>query len=336
MTTTISSRLKPWESVNPIDEKGMRIERYTAEYKDAWDAFVKESKNGTFLFLRDYMDYHSDRFPDFSLLFYEDSGELIALLPATRTHPNASLITSHAGLTYGGLIMNAECTAVKVCQIFELLLSYLRERQILTLTYKAIPHIYHRLPAEEDLFALTQVCKAPIVCRKASAVIDLQHPLPFHKHRQYHIRAALRKGMTICASTDFAAYWPILSETLQRKYGAQPVHTLSEIEMLHRRFPDNIHLWLTQLDGQTLSGAALFVTDTCVHAQYICSSLQGNKLHANEVMIDHILHHYAHLRYFDFGTSADEGPYGLNETLMEAKESYGCRTVVYDTYSIAT
>ena len=46
------------------------IVRYTAEKADEWNAFVAESKNGTFLFNRGYMDYHADRFVDHSLMFY--------------------------------------------------------------------------------------------------------------------------------------------------------------------------------------------------------------------------------------------------------------------------
>ena len=51
-------------------------------------------------------------------------------------------------------------------------------------------------------------------------------------------------------------------------------------------------------------------------------------------MVDYILEHYSQLRYFDFGTSADEGPLGLNESLIHSKEGYGCRAIMYDTYHI--
>ena len=57
------------------------IIRYTPDRKDEWDRFVAKSKNGTFLFFRDYMDYHADRFRDHSLMFYLDDN-LYALMPA--------------------------------------------------------------------------------------------------------------------------------------------------------------------------------------------------------------------------------------------------------------
>ena len=48
----------------------MDIRRYTPEKADEWNRFVAQSKNGTFLFDRRYMDYHADRFQDHSLMFY--------------------------------------------------------------------------------------------------------------------------------------------------------------------------------------------------------------------------------------------------------------------------
>ena len=38
------------------------IELYTPEQKTNWNVFIENAKNSTFLFNRDYMDYHSDRF----------------------------------------------------------------------------------------------------------------------------------------------------------------------------------------------------------------------------------------------------------------------------------
>ena len=81
----------------------MHIIRYRKELKSEWDQFVANAKNATFLFMRDYMDYHADRFFDCSLMFYDD-GKLRALLPANYDKKHRT-IASHGGLTYGGLIL---------------------------------------------------------------------------------------------------------------------------------------------------------------------------------------------------------------------------------------
>ena len=46
------------------------------------------------------MDYHSDRFRDYSLMVYKNE-KIITLLPANRV---GDTLYSHQGLTYGGLI----------------------------------------------------------------------------------------------------------------------------------------------------------------------------------------------------------------------------------------
>src|SRR5215212_5561363 len=123
-----------------------RIDVYTPLQKPLWDEFVLKSKNGTFLFFRDYMDYHADRFVDHSLLLWEDD-KLVAVLPANRGETS---LVSHGGLTYGGLVIGADMRTATMADLFTALLEHLRERKIATLIYKTIPHVYHSLPAEED------------------------------------------------------------------------------------------------------------------------------------------------------------------------------------------
>ena len=57
------------------------IKRYTIDDKRRWDQYVAKARNATFLFYRDYMDYHSDRFHDHSLLFFKGN-HLHSILPA--------------------------------------------------------------------------------------------------------------------------------------------------------------------------------------------------------------------------------------------------------------
>ena len=130
----------------------MKIIRYTSNHKSQWDQFVNASKNGTFLFLRDYMDYHSDRFDDFSLLCIDNKNNIIAALPANKCDDS---LYSHQGLTYGGWITSIKgITATTMLEIWQLMINYLKENGIKRLIYKSVPHIYHRYPAEEDQYAI--------------------------------------------------------------------------------------------------------------------------------------------------------------------------------------
>jgi hypothetical protein len=56
------------------------LKKYEHKDKFIWDKFVESSRVKSFLFFRDFMDYHSDRFDDFSMLIYRKN-KLIALLP---------------------------------------------------------------------------------------------------------------------------------------------------------------------------------------------------------------------------------------------------------------
>ena len=123
------------------------IRRYTPRQADEWNQFVTESKNGTFLFDRHYMDYHSARFADHSLMIYR-RGRLYALLPG---NVDGDTFYSHQGLTYGGLIMNGRTTASDVLEIVRLLNNQWRSEGIRQVIYKPVPWIYHQQPAEEDL-----------------------------------------------------------------------------------------------------------------------------------------------------------------------------------------
>ena len=80
----------------PADVSGENsVVRYEPALKPEWDRFVGGAKNATFLFLRDYMDYHAARFVDASRDALRPSrGELIALFPA---HSDGDVIVEARG-----------------------------------------------------------------------------------------------------------------------------------------------------------------------------------------------------------------------------------------------
>ena len=76
------------------------VKKYTENDYAIWNDFIEHAKNATFLFHRDFMEYHKDRFEDYSLLVF-DGEKLVAVLPANK---NGETLYSHQGLTYGGLV----------------------------------------------------------------------------------------------------------------------------------------------------------------------------------------------------------------------------------------
>ena len=129
----------------------MKILKYCDELKGDWDCFNMNSKMPLFMFNRDYMEYHKDRFNDNSLLFYDDKDELLAILPATVQD---GILTSHGGLTYGGFILSNSVKQHTVNDLFSELIKYAKKNEIKKIIYKTIPHIYHMQGAEEDFYSL--------------------------------------------------------------------------------------------------------------------------------------------------------------------------------------
>ena len=305
------------------------IRRYTADRADEWNQFVRASKNGTFLFDRRFMDYHSDRFRDHSLMVFRDQ-RLYALLPANEKD---DVLVSHGGLTYGGLVMSPQCSAKGVLDAFTAINAYLRQQAISRVVYKAIPWIYHQLPAEEDLYALTAVCNARLAIRDISSAIVSTRRLKFTESRRSGLRKALKAGLTVRESDDVDAFWRILNDNLTEKYAVRPVHTAAELHLLRSRFPEQIKLWLV-FDGDTpVGGTLLFLTPQVLHTQYISATSLGKQHGAIDLLFDHLINNvYADYRYIDFGKSTVSDSADLNGQLIFQKEGFGARAVCYDTY----
>ncbi|MDX5417744.1 MAG: GNAT family N-acetyltransferase [Hymenobacteraceae bacterium] len=311
-------------------KKMVEVIRYSDRYKSEWDAFVRASKNGTFILLRDYIEYHADRFEDHSLLFYR-KGELLAVLPANI---GEGALHSHTGLSYGGVICGAGMKADMMLHVFGALVAYCRAQNFHTLYYKAIPHIYHRLPAEEDLYALFR-SGAALHQRTLNSVVSLENKLPYTQLRKRKIKQGAKYGLEIRESQDFEVYMQLVAQVLEEKYQLKPVHTAKELSRLTTFFPGNIRLYAV-FEGETMAaGMVMYESATVAHSQYIASSARGREIAALDFLTDHLLTQvYPHKKYFSFGVSTEQQGLYLNEGLVSNKEGYGARTVVHDFYRL--
>lgn len=297
-----------------------------------WNAFLDTAKNATFLFDRRYMDYHRDRFEDCSLLIYDGADNPSALLPANIKEDT---LYTHGGLTYGGLIMNRKCTSGKVLEMFEAIHEFLRELGVKHVVYKPIPYIYHDVPAQEDLYALFRTGKnLQIAARNISATLYMDNRIKFIESRKSGIRKAKREGLVVTEESDLSGFWKVLEDNLMQRYGAKPVHSLEEMQLLQSRFPEKIRLFVAKRGETVLGGTILLMTKRVCHTQYISANLEGKECGALDLLFDYILNEM-HLEQpvFDFGTSNENGGKILNESLIFQKEGFGGRGVVYDTYT---
>lgn len=310
--------------------KALRVEVYRSENKSLWDSFVHESKNGVFLFYRDYMEYHQDRFKDHSLLFYKGN-QLVGLLPANL---HKQTLHSHAGLTFGGFISGFNMAQPLMLELFNELIEHCRSEDISTVIYKAVPHIYHSIPADEDLYALFRH-GAVLVARNASSSIRLAQKRQFDSSRKDNLRKAKRNDLSVKESGNFEAFMKISQEALSQRHGVKPVHTVAEIKLLASRFPSNIKLFASYRGDEMLAGIIMYESKNVAHMQYAANSRQGWKIGAQDTIEDYLInHYYESKRYFDFGISTEQSGQVLNLGLIRRKEDFGASGVMYDTYQI--
>jgi GNAT acetyltransferase-like protein len=306
------------------------IVRYQPLDADRWDQFVEDSKNGTFLFFRRYMDYHADRFVDHSLLVIGPGGQIVALLPAHRAD---CTLVSHAGLSYGGFVTDDRMTQTLMVAVFDALFAHAAAEGLTKLTYKPVPHIYHAMPAEEDLYCL-YARGARLSGRDVTTVVTRSCRPALQERRRRALQKARRRKLDVSATEDFSTFWPILSRNLGTRYALQPVHTIEEIQLLAGRFPNEIKLYAAYDAGVMLAGAVVYLTATTCHVQYNAASEEGRIAGALDAIVDRLLDEYSEKKYVDFGVSTEGGGARLNAGLVDYKEGFGARTIVQDRYEL--
>lgn len=309
-----------------------RAVRYRDEMKGSWDSFVPQAKNGSFLFLRDYMDYHRDRFDDHSLLFVR-KGQTVACLPAHRVD---DVLNSHRGLTFGGLLMHESVRFSEVRAIFQSLLDHMKANGLRILYYRPMPHPYHRLPAEEDSVVLNGL-GARLIETKATCVVPAGMPALYAQEIRRVVKRFARTGLTLRRSFDFAGYMALCAAYLRRRRGAKPVHSGEELERLAARFSDNILLYVVERGSDIEGGVVVYRNATCARSQYIAQSEFGQEARIIPAIYDHVLTTVLPRgTKFDFGHSADPATGSLDETLHAYKESFGARTIQLSSYELST
>jgi hypothetical protein len=308
----------------------IKISEYDPCKKEEWNKFLCTSKNGTFLFDRDYMDYHKHRFLDNSLMIY-DGEDLVALFPANIAN---DCLFSHGGLTYGGLITDKRMNASLMVKIFDNIINYSKNKDLNKIIYKAIPYIYHSIPSDEDLYALF-IKGAKLFRRDVSSTIYLRKKMAFQKKRMHVIKKARFCKAEVKESDDFASFWNILRSKLFKKYRKEPVHTFHEIKYLHEKFPQNIRLFASYIDDCMLAGVVIYESTNVAHVQYMASDPDNTAPGSLDIIISYLIEDYSSKKiFFDFGISTEKEGIYLNEGLIFFKESFGARATAYDSYRI--
>ncbi len=308
----------------------IRIVRYRPQYERQWDEFIQKSRNCSFLHIRGYMDYHSHRFQDHSLMImYND--KLTAVLPANAAD---GTLYSHQGLTYGGLVSGKKWNTRLAVDVIEAIVEALLNSGFKSLVYKPMPYIYGMDPSAEDLYGLFRV-GAELSSREISTVVSIQNRKTYSRGKKSGLKQAGKYHLTVAESNDFPEFYRILTQQLLKDYNTAPVHSMEELLLLKERFPNNIRLFTVKQSGTVTAGTVIYETPVLAHAQYIASNETGRDTHSLDCLFDHLLTSvFEKKKFFDFGISTEQKGRYLNEGLIRFKEGFGAGSVCYDTYKV--
>jgi len=301
---------------------------YNSTFKNEWDNFIDSARNSHFMFKRDYIDYHAERFRDSSLMFYQKN-ELLAVIPANKEN---SKFYTHQGLTFGGIISGTNFTSLDAEEVINEWIRWCKTNDITEIIYKKVPYIYSKYPCDEDLYFM-HLKGAQLMSRSISSVLVPSSSIEPGGQKKRYLKKATKLGVKVEQSADIESYWRILETVLKERHNTLPVHSLNEIKRLYSSFPENIKLFSAVLKDKIIAGVLVYETGTTAHCQYIAGSDEGREIGALDLIFHYLINKiYIEKPFFDFGISTEDGGKFLNKGLIRQKEGMGGRAVNYDTY----
>ena len=308
----------------------IQVERFDAELKPVWDDLVRRAVNGHFMFERDFMEYHADRFDDHSLVF-RDGTRPIAVLPA---HREGDDLVSHQGLPFAGLIWTEKARLRSMHEIIGALVAYLSDHGFLRLVYCAMPAPYKRHHGDDDIYPLERAGAVVVRTRVASSVRIDDSPGISRKRRQI-LQQAAHHGIRIEQGIPVSDCHELITRFLEERFQTRPVHTASELQLLAARFPEQIRCAGAFHGDSLVHTMVTFHSRTCIRLQYSAGTRPGRELYAADLMISSLIQELSKQGgWIDFGTSMDPRTGDLDPGLHAFKESFGGRTSLLRTYQL--
>ena len=298
----------------------IQVQKYLLENAAEWNAFVKQSINGSFLLDRDFMDYHQERFEDHSLMMYHD-GQLMCCIPA---HVKDGGFYSHRGLSYAGLIISAAAVN-NIDKIVEALLGYVKSLAFAKAELQLPPVSYQSINREIAAVLEQKGFTANRKLHNQSVALDQEIQVSPKKSIGY--RNGKFEGLRVEVGNDFRSFWEeVLIPQLAARYHSKPVHSLAEIELLASRFPENILQYNVYKEDALLAGITFFIKGNIVKSQYTASSPDGLKTDAVAYIYMEAMKEFKEkgCSLMDYGP-VNEIDGSVNTGLQRFKKQLGCQ-----------
>ena len=303
--------------------------RYETSDSQDWDQFVKKSKIDTILFRRSFMDYHKDRFKDYSLICVdEQSSKIVGLFPANVV--NDKHIVSHQGLTFGGLI----CEDLKTAKLFSIIseiVRYYKDEGLKSIKVTVPPNFVNPKQNAMCKYALYQH-QFQLSYRDLTSVIDLRSPVTLNSNKKRNIKKAKSNNISIDNNVPISEAYEIIFASLNERYSTVPTHSFGEISKLLAANAESISIFGARTNDESLCAVCIvFESESSVHTQYLAASKEGLSIGALDLLTFNLATNiFSHHSYMSLGTSSEEGK--INAGLMLSKEGLGATCHEIDTY----
>ena len=317
-------------------ESAVEIRPFEENDAAAWDDVVRGSSNGTLQHTRRFLSYHGSRFSDRSVVVLDARGRWLGVLPAAVEPSDADVVTSHPGLTYGGLVHGRGLGGERVMDALQRIAAHFASAGFQRFRYKATPWVYHRLLCAEDVYALFRLGARRYRCDLSATLLLADRPAIGERRRSAQRRAS-RCGVEVRPGTDmWPQFWKVLESNLRDRHHVAPTHSLSEIQLLRSLFPEEIVLVVGQIGADIVAGTVLFQSGAAMHLRYEAADDRGRQSAA----LDPVLEASIRLalakgcRHFEFGISTEDQGRVLNSSLDDFKRSFGAGGTVYEHYEL--
>jgi hypothetical protein len=309
------------------------IERFQSQHSEKWDRFVWQANNGTIFHTRKFLGYHPpDRFEEHSLIVLKKT-KWIALLPVVVIEEkDKRILFSHRGASYGGFVHKHTVGVSDAFRIVEATLEYAKGQNFDGIDVTLPPQCYLYRPSDYIEFAMIQL-GFHYRKREISSVIPLDFAADqilstFSESSRRAVRRAQKLNVVVRKSEDYQTFYKILKKNLQLRHNVHPTHTLDELLLLKKMYPERIQLYAAFHDQTMVAGVVLFLCNPHVVLAFYIShdddlqKYRGVNLLFHDIILWGIK---KKVNFLDFGIfTVNEDP---NWGLAKFKESFGAQGI---------
>jgi hypothetical protein len=321
------------------------IKKYTEKLNNIWDDFIFNSNNGTIFHTQQFLSYHQNKkFTNHSLLFF-DKDILLAVLPASIIkNNNQKILCSHPGASFGGMVYSQNLNFITYNNIISCLEQYCIKKKFDIIRLINTPNIYHKTKDDSFNYLLQWrefIQKETYISHYLENNFEIKTLTLLHKRKQRYIKNIIQNNkFSYKADQSFNLFYPILLQS-KKLFKTFPTHSLEELFLLKKEFPEKIHLLLFY-DYQTVVGGSVlfFTTNNTVLIFYNAINPKYKQSHLSTYQLYECMRFAKknNKKIIDFGVShtpETKNPLDPKFSLIQFKEHFSAKGVLRIVYEKA-